>query len=136
MSTLIILQGLPASGKSTKARELSQPGKNVRINRDLLREMLHFGFSLKEEDTVKKAEAIMIKYFLNKGYDVIVDDTNLKDKTLKWLYKMAAECDSDVEFVKIDTPLEECIRRDAMRDHPVGKGIIKYMYDEFKLMQE
>lgn len=134
MSTLIILQGLPASGKSTKARELCQPGKNVRINRDLLREMLHFGFSLKEEDTVKKAEAMIIKYFLNKGRDVIVDDTNLKDNTVKWLYKMAAECDSDVEFIKIDTPLEECIKRDAMRDNPVGKGIIRHMYKQLKLL--
>lgn len=131
MSKLIVLQGLPASGKTTKVKELSQPGKNVRINRDLLREMLHFGFSLKNEDTVKRTEELMIKYFLNKGLDVMVDDTNLKDKTIKWLVKMAEECNVEIEFINIDTPLEECIRRDAMRDSPVGAGIIRHMCNEF-----
>ena len=136
MSTLIILQGLPASGKTTKARELSQPGNNVRVNRDLLREMLHFGFSLKEENAIKRAEELLIKMFLNKGRDVIVDDTNLKDKTIRWLFKIAAECSTEVEFMYIDVSLEECIRRDAMRSNPVGRGIISHMYNEFQLRKE
>lgn len=132
MSKLIILQGLPASGKTTKAKELSQPGKNVRVNRDLLRDMLNFGFSLKEEDRVKAVEKLLIKDFLSKGFDVIVDDTNLKDGTIKWLIKIATECCADIEFIKIDTPLEECIRRDATRINPVGKGIIMQMNKEIK----
>ena len=136
MSTLIILQGLPASGKTTKARELSQPGNNVRVNRDLLREMLHFGFSLKEEDTIRKTEELLIKAFLNKGRDVIVDDTNLKDKTIRRLFKMAAECSAEVEFIEMNVSLEECIRRDAVRDNPVGRGIIRHMYNDFQLRKE
>lgn len=129
MSKLIILQGLPASGKTTKAKELSQPGKNIRVNRDLLREMLHFGFSLKNEDKVKRLEKMIIKDFLTKtNLDVIVDDTNLNKKTVKELVKIAEESKAEIEFIKIDTSLEECIKRDSMRDNPVGEGIIKMMH--------
>lgn len=42
MAKLTIMRGLPASGKSTKAKELLSVGNTVRINKDLLRTMLHF----------------------------------------------------------------------------------------------
>ena len=43
MKKVIVLVGLPASGKSQFARELllSEPAKWVRSNKDLLREMAH-----------------------------------------------------------------------------------------------
>ena len=44
MSKLIMLSGLPASGKTTKARELMvEYGNAVRVNKDDLRDMLHTG---------------------------------------------------------------------------------------------
>lgn len=42
---MYIMQGLPGSGKSTKAEEIVEhdgKGNTVRLNRDLLRTMLHF----------------------------------------------------------------------------------------------
>ena len=42
MSKMVIMQGLPASGKSTRAEEIERSmGNAVRINKDLLRTMLH-----------------------------------------------------------------------------------------------
>ena len=46
MKKVIILVGLPASGKSKFANELllSEPGRWVRTNKDLLREMAHASY--------------------------------------------------------------------------------------------
>ena len=127
MPKLIILQGLPASGKTSKAKELSKPGINVRISRDILREMLNFGFSLKEEDTVRRIEKRMIVDLLRDGLNVIVDDTNLKAKTIRWLTNIANECNAEIELIKMDTLLDECIRRDKLREKQVVERIIRHM---------
>ena len=46
MKKVLILQGLPASGKSQFAKELllANPGRWVRTNKDLLREMAHASY--------------------------------------------------------------------------------------------
>jgi len=46
MKKVLILQGLPASGKSQFAQELllANPGRWVRTNKDLLREMAHASY--------------------------------------------------------------------------------------------
>ena len=40
---MYIMRGQPASGKSTKAKEIfEKDGNAIRLNKDLLRKMLHF----------------------------------------------------------------------------------------------
>ena len=125
---LIILQGLPASGKSTKAKELFVNGRNVRVNRDLIREMLHFGeYSKETEVKVTGAETQIARYFIDEGFDVIVDDTNLKSKAIKMWQDLASWLPCELEFLKMDTSLEECIRRDAKREKPIGEERIREM---------
>lgn len=138
---LILLQGLPASGKSTKAKEIVETGNYVRINRDLLRTMLHFEkWSPKNEDVtivIAKAAAITA---LKAGKNVVIDDTNLSPKIIemwKVLAATALEFPVIVEIIKIDTPIEECIRRDEMRKQKgerfVGPFVIKNMARQFRI---
>lgn len=75
-----MLSGLPASGKSTKAEELVKSmGNAVRVNKDLIRTMLHFDkWSGRNEGITKDIERqVAIQAITRHGMNVIVDDTNL-----------------------------------------------------------
>ena len=80
--TLHYTVGLPASGKTTWARELCRiKPRTVRANRDDLRQLLHEGrFSGGNEKVVTKVQEAVIRAGLADGRDVVVDDTN----TLFW----------------------------------------------------
>lgn len=140
MSKLVIMQGLPGSGKSTKAAELvRESGNAIRVNRDLLREMLHFGkFSGDNEQLTTDAELALIKLFLDSGKKVVVDDTNLSAKTVNKLVALTKdEPFHKVEFCKMATSIEECIIRDQVRgqkgERSVGPYVIMNMARRYGL---
>lgn len=131
MRKIYVLQGLPASGKSTKAKELveaDKTGHTIRLNRDLLREMMHFGvYSKQNERHIMNAEKVLAQSLLVFDFDVVVDDTNLKQKTIDMWKDVASWMKADIEIVRIDTPLEVCIERDSKREKPVGEKVIRDM---------
>lgn len=130
MAKLTIMQGLPASGKSTKVQELMKAdGNAVRINKDLLRKMLHFNkWSGKNEGLTREAARILAREFLLQGKNVIIDDTNLNEGTMQsWLDLAKMTLGTKVQTVKMDTPIEECIKRDAGRLDSVGRSVIVNM---------
>jgi predicted kinase len=132
---LIILRGIPGSGKSTWAREfVSRCSWFKRISRDDLRQMLDGGkYSAHNEKFIKQVRNRLIRECLRDGWSVIVDDTNLKDRDIREI-RMCAFIDFEAVPVRImdfDTPLEECIRRDRQRMNPVGAERIREMYVEY-----
>ena len=90
MTRLLITRGLPASGKTTFARKL-QPYV-VRVNRDDLRRMLHGRrlFTQRAEAQVTHAQRAAVEALLRAHTDVIVDDTNLRAKTVREWAELAA----------------------------------------------
>lgn len=126
MSKLIILKGLPSSGKSTKAKELVAQGNTVRINKDLIREMIHWGkkWNGKDESLTKYVSRNLAVDLLNEGLRVVIDDTNLNLKTLASWRELANEMNVNYEIIKIDTPYETCIEWDSKREKQVGKSVI------------
>lgn len=140
MRKVIVLRGLPGSGKSTYAKKLLDecPGEYKRINRDDMRLMFDNGqHSSANEKFVKQVRDMLITKALEDGKSVIVDDTNLSVKNINRIkqlveeYNTRHEEDVTVELKEIDTPLEECIARDAQREKPVGKHVIKRMHNQF-----
>jgi predicted kinase len=129
MSKMTIMVGLPASGKSTKAKELLGDGNTVRINKDLLRTMLHCDkFTGRNEEKTQKAAKLLAEYFLKNGTNVIIDDTNLNPGTLQTWKDLANTNNVKIEYNKLlDVPVEECITRDYCRDKMVGKTVIQKM---------
>lgn len=123
---LIILVGLPASGKSTKAAEiLKASGNAVRINKDLLRTMLHCDkWTGNNEKATKQAARALAQHFLQAGRTVVIDETNLRPGTLQGWKDLAVSLGAHIEVVNVDTPLEECLRRDSQRTKPVGESVI------------
>lgn len=132
---LLVLKGLPASGKSTYARTLVEQGF-VRTNKDTIREEL-FGeaYKRKDEKKVVKERNRQVIEALEQGKDVVVDDTNLNPMHIKDLLSIAKQYDAifEVDDSFLDVPLEECIERDSRRENKarVGEQVIRRMFHEF-----
>ena len=124
---MIIMRGLPASGKSSKAKQMvNDTGNCVRINKDLLRTMLHFDrFTFKNEDLTRDAARTLAKMFLEKNINVIIDDTNLHAGTLQSWKDLAKESKAKIAYGDCTgVDINECIKRDAIREKKVGKDVI------------
>ena len=137
---MIIMRGLPACGKSTKAKELMIEYVNfVRINKDLLREMLHFNiFDGKKEGVTRDAARTLAKIFLEKNMNVIIDDTNLNPGTMQSWKDLAKEFDAKVHVADMtDVSVETCVMRDNEREESkrVGGTVIKNMAIRYGIRQ-
>src|SRR4029453_867890 len=112
-----------------------QPGV-VRVNRDDLRRMLHGRrlFTQWAEGQVTHAQRATVEVLLRAHADVIVDDTNLRARTVREWAELAARFGPTFEGPDFpDGPLDECIRRDADRaeDERVGADGIRRMHDRY-----
>jgi len=119
MRTICILKGIPGSGKSTYARELLKKEQNrwKRVNRDDLRSMIDNGvYSHDNEGFVKDVQDSIIRRAFREGYDVILDNTNLVGATVRRVHQLV-ESIGDVMVIEkyFDVPVEECLRRNALR---------------------
>lgn len=133
MSRLYIMRGLPASGKSTKAEEILSNGNTVRINKDLLRTMLHFDkFTGKNEAITCDAATLLAKHFLDSGLNVIIDDTNLNPRTYLGWKEVGNQYAKSVDTIDMYTTVSECVIRDSKREKPVGRDVIVKMAMQHK----
>jgi predicted kinase len=123
---LIMMRGLPASGKSTRAREIMAEGGNfVRVNRDDLRAMLHTGkWSGKKEDVTKKIQMEIVDLLLTGGNNVIIDDTNLRPQDEEKWKGFAKEYNAKFEIIDMDMDVFTCIALDSQREKSVGENVI------------
>lgn len=132
---LLMLKGLPASGKSTWARErIRESGGMIkRINKDDLRDMVDDGkWSKANEKEILAVRDMLIEHYLSRGLSVIVDDTNLAPKHEATLKELAKRFNAKFEVQSfLDVPLTECIRRDLARPKSVGERVINSMYKSF-----
>lgn len=130
---LILLVGIPGSGKSTYAHKyIKEHLGTVHLSSDGICKELHGDESI--QDNPGEVFTIMQKRAidgLNFGYDVIYDATNVtrKDRT-----SIITACP---KFAKIEcniiwAPIETCIERDAAREHTVGKAVIDKMLKRFQ----
>ena len=137
MPKLLMLRGLPGSGKSTMARDLVEKMGYVRVNKDELRQMLNNGThsQSKEELVLETRDSIVINA-LKAGKNVVVDDTNIHPKHEKQLAQIAFDLSKTKkvsfkvfdDFLKI--PIEQCIENDLKRDSSVGEQVIRKMHRE------
>lgn len=141
MQKLTILQGLPASGKSTYAKKLAykNPENTIIVNRDSIREGLGKYWVPSREKLVTDIEHYMIKTGLELDYHVIVDATNLNKKYLENIEKIgksfAVSNGITTIYKRFDTPLWLCVFRDFKRGlfggRKVGYKVIKSFYDRY-----
>ncbi len=136
---LVATRGLPASGKTTWAKQWMGEGpRRTRSNRDDLRDMMFGGWTgdPDHEDAVTVAQHTTIAELLAAGWSVVVDDTNLRPGVLDKLRETARW--GGAEFVIHDltgVPVGECIARDERRrdagQRSVGAAVIRDMCERY-----
>nr|DAU45462.1 MAG TPA: polynucleotide kinase [Caudoviricetes sp.] len=130
---LILCRGIQASGKSTwaKAWAKEDPEHRVRFNNDDIRNMLGEYWVPSREGMVTELRRSFACEATRKGYDIVIDNMNLNPKEVKWwedIIKVAnsiTEFEYELEFKDFFVSVDECIRRDAMREQPMGAKVIK-----------
>lgn len=138
LKTVIAPRGIPGSGKSTWVLDQIEnigPGKAVRINNDSLSESLFGAPFIAGNPTIPDLlhytrMSLLQTYLTCAHVEVIfLDNTNLVEKHLRQLEKVAHEYGADFvvydEFLSVST--QECIERDAARERSVGEAVIKRM---------
>jgi predicted kinase len=137
---IILTKGLPGSGKSTWALKFVEGKPDwTRVNKDEIRTRLHGGYySPSTELQVEDERDAFIIASLEKGLNVVVDDTNLNPKHVERIEALACEFgdehDVEVEVTEQDfteVSLATCIRRDSRRPNPIGADKIRDMHERY-----
>jgi predicted kinase len=136
------LIGIPASGKGTYAKKLKEKigDKSIIVNRDKIREML-FGYSEATvheyyhnenihvfEKQVTFTQKTLIETYLKMGFEVIVDNTHVKEKYINELKNFNVP----IKFHVIECDVDYAIYCDSVRTRKVGKDVIVSMYASLK----
>lgn len=141
MNKLIICRGLPASGKSTWAKEwvMRDPEHRVRINQDDIRLMLGKYWVPAREPIVGTIQQKAILTAMNFGVDIVIDNTNLNKKVVDDYIKVANKFKYIVEYEDFfNISLGECLRRNVIRnaslpkDAQIADTVIVGMYERYK----
>lgn len=134
---LIITQGLPASGKSTWAKEFVKANLSyVRVCRDDLRNMRGIYWLPEQEDMITEWEMNCVHDAIMAGKNVVVDATNFNRKAIDKFKTKASKFGMVFTIKAFDTPLEECIKRDNERTvGKVGEKVIRDMYNKYLATQ-
>lgn len=133
MQKIILLKGLPASGKTTWADKYCKENLFVeRLSKDEIRiELGSPAWSREFEQLVVDVQREKANKILSKGFSLIIDDTNLNDIYTKYWEDLAKLAHIGYEEIFFDVSVEECIARDSGRKNPVGKAVIEEMYNKY-----
>ena len=143
MSKLIICRGIQGSGKSTFAKEWAKedPKNRVRFNWDDMRNMMGEYWVPERENTgiMKTLRASFLNEMMQKGWDIIIDNMNLNPKDWEFYEGVVKSFNEtnfgikyEIEYKDFFTPVEECIRRDAMRPNPIGEQVIRATWKRYR----
>lgn len=136
MQGVILLKGIPASGKTTYANVLLETSslQFKRINKDDLRAMLDgSSWSKDKEKFIIDTRDHIILQSLKQGYSVIIDDTNLHIKHENRIRDIITHYSNysgkmvqfSIKWFHID--IYTAIERDKKRAKKVGEKVIKDM---------
>ena len=131
--SLILLVGIPGSGKTTYAEDYIERNFNtIHLSSDAIRKELYGDENIQGNpgDVFSLMQKRTIEAFDN-GYDVVYDATNITRKDRASIIGVCPK------FVKIEchiiwAPIETCIERDSARERTAGKGVIDRMLKRFQ----
>lgn len=140
MSDLMILRGVPASGKTTFAQDRVEVYGAVRVSRDDLRFGMFGQYWGVDEEAVSAAEESMLRFYLGKGENVVLDSTNLNRRFLLQKLNLARELGASVRYRNFPISLADAIERDRVRildgGRGVGEEVIRDFFRRYSLPQD
>jgi predicted kinase len=130
---IIMMIGLPASGKSTKAEELAKTyNANIHAS-DKIREELG---DINNQDNNQLVFQILhnrIKDDLKNDKNCIYDATNINYKRRKGFLEELNNIPCEKICIVMATPYRECIKNNHSRERQVPIDVIKRMYKNFHI---
>jgi len=135
---LYITDDFIVTHNSTWAKQFVKENKNwVRIGRDDFRHMLNgYQWNEKIENLIGPLLYETLKTMLQAGFNVIVDNTNLKMKYVNEVVKVCEGVgDVQVEEKLFSVSLKEAIERNSKRDTVIPVGVIENMYKSWTNMK-
>ena len=135
MNKLIVMCGLPGSGKSYHANKYKEQAPDTEIvSSDAIREEL-WGDANSQQDNKLVFELMLCRTVaaLKAGHDVVYDATNLNAKGRKsTLASIRQHVDCEAILVFVACSISECKRRQGMRDRKVPDEVIDRMVRHFE----
>jgi predicted kinase len=132
---IIMTRGVPASGKTTWAREFVKENSNyINLNRDDFRAMLYgpnYKFSRARESAVTSAQRGAAISAIADDKSVIISDTNLSISAQRAWQELAYAFSVSVSFKDFDCELDVALKRNAMRDGGVPPEVVWRMHGQY-----
>ncbi len=136
MAKLIMLVGLPASGKSTWAMNYKKIMKEevVVLSSDVIRGEL-WGDENDQREPYKVFEVLHkeVRLALSQDISVIYDATNLSAKKRQAFLNSISHIKCEKIVCVFATPFQECMLRDKARSRTVGREVIVKMMKLFQM---
>ena len=106
--TIIVVSGLPGTGKSYFCRRLAERLPFLILESDALRKQLFPAPAYSTEESTHLFRAIyqLIEDLLKKGIPIIVDATNLEERHREHLYNIAERLSARLILVSVQAPPE------------------------------
>lgn len=126
---IILLRGLPGSGKSTIAKKFldEHPVDYVRISRDDIRRMLSPIWSQDIEAIVYTIKDSAIHNALRNGYNIIIDECHSKLKADDY-QEYVVKYDVNIEIWNVRRDVNTCVAQNNQREG-VAKLDPAYIYE-------
>ena len=137
MNKIILVQGIPGSGKSTWAKKWVEedPIHRVRWNNDDCRKMCGPYWIPERETFIRIIRESFLDAAMMAPKDIVIDDMNLNPSTIEFYGNLVKNYNKvalsrgqepyTIEYKLFNTPVEECIRRDSLRENPIGEKTIR-----------
>ena len=131
---MIMMCGLPASTKSTKAKELAEEYNATIYSSDEIRkELLGDENSQDNNNLVFSTLHSRIKSALSNGHNCIYDACNISYKRRMAFLQELNKIPCEKICILMATPYEECLKNNANRDRKVPEEVIERMYKNFHI---
>jgi predicted kinase len=134
VTEILVLRGLPASGKTTYAKSIADT--HSRVSRDDIRASLtgraeKFAGDPAFEARVTKIEEAQVTAFVKAGRSVVIDDTNLRLKYARRWIELANTLGVESDVINFKPTLNELLERNAKRLDKVPDEVIRDLYKRF-----
>jgi predicted kinase len=141
---IILVCGLPGSGKSHFAGAHFGGTGRLRVNRKELRrllfEMTHFGqrwseqeFASSDEFLVSHVERKIIEHFLQNHKKLLIDNTNMSRESRRHYLLIARQMGKTAGAIFLDTPITRCLERNRSRPDAMPERVISNLAAEKEL---
>jgi len=134
---LIILTGIPASGKSSLAKELKRllelENESIEIvdSDEIRRKTYITNFDPSLESFIREESLVNINNHLKAGKHVISDDINYYQSMRHELKEIARKNKDIFEIIHFDIPLEIALERNTERGEPIPHEVIEKINEKF-----